>query len=268
MAFPGYKVAACLSGVACLVLSAHPAAAVEGGIFCKAGGVFFIERPNPDGSLTFKVREVNAQQHIIDVEGLAAPHDGGWRYQSGGAEGRCTLDIMPAAGGFKMDTVKGATCAGMGGMNAEIALMGASFPRSSRVKGAVPVVDNAGHIPEFDCDHKKFASTQDATPAARPAPRSQDGMVPEGPCLATTGSANASKLATECKAVSGNNKKCGVNVSCTDMERQIVAGCEVARKARRNYKAFCSEFPANLGRLSPPRRSLSAVSFRKAYSDK
>ena len=201
---------------------------------------------------------MNAQQHIIDVEGLAAPHDGGWRYQAntaGEAEGRCTLDIMPAAGGFKMDTVKGATCAGMGGMNAEIALMGASFPRSSRVKGAVPVVDNAGQIPEFDCDHKKFESIQDATPrnlnstpVARPASHSQDGMVPEGPCLATTGNANASKLATECKAVSGgNNKKCSVSVSCTDMERQIIAGCNVARKARRNYKEFCSEFPANLG---------------------
>jgi hypothetical protein len=55
-----------------------------------------------------------------------------------------------------MNTVEGARCVGMGGFNTEIALMGASFPASSRVKGAAPVVDSAGKIPEFDCYRKKF----------------------------------------------------------------------------------------------------------------
>jgi hypothetical protein len=143
----------------------------------------------------------------------------------------------------------------MGGHNAEIALMGASFPASSRVKGVAPVVDSVGHIPEFDCDHKKFERAQDATarnldstPVARSPSQSHERVPLERSCLATTGNANAAKLATECKAVSGgNNKQCSVNVSCTDMERKIVAGCDVARKTGRNYKEFCSGFPANLG---------------------
>lgn len=78
-----------------------------------------------------------------------------------------------------------------------------------------------------------------AAPASEPPP--------EGPCLTTTGEANASRLAAECKAVSGANQHCSEQVSCTDLERQIVAGCEAARKTGRNYKQFCSNYPANLG---------------------
>src|SRR5271166_1913289 len=71
---------------------------------------------------------------------------------------------------------------------------------------------------------------------------------PEPSCLATTGNANASSLVAECNAVSGGaNKQCSVNVSCSDVERQIVAACEVARKTGRNYKQFCSKYPANFG---------------------
>jgi hypothetical protein len=73
---------------------------------------------------------------------------------------RCTLDIMPVAGGFKMDTVEGARCSAMGGHNAEIALMGAVFPAASRVKGVAPAVDSAGKIPQFDCHSKKFATAE------------------------------------------------------------------------------------------------------------
>src|ERR1700691_6184513 len=101
MAFPDFKLAVRLSALACLVLSAHAAGAVEGGVFCRGAGIF-VERPAPDGALTF------------EITGAAALHKGGWRYQSNGsaAEARCTLDITPVEGGFKMDTVKGATCAG------------------------------------------------------------------------------------------------------------------------------------------------------------
>jgi hypothetical protein len=157
MAFPDFKLAVRLSGLAWLVLSAQPAGAVEGGVFCRGAGIF-VERPEPNGALTFDILDSNAQGNVIEIAGVAAPHNGGWRYQSNGnaAEERCTLDITPVAGGFKMDTVKGATCAGMGGHKAEIALMGASFPASSRVKGVAPVVDSAGRIPQFDCQRKKF----------------------------------------------------------------------------------------------------------------
>jgi hypothetical protein len=73
------------------------------------------------------------------------------------------------------------------------------------------------------------------------------GPSPEGACLTTTGKTNASNLVAQCKAVSGVNKHCSANVSCTDIERQIVSGCEAARKTGRNYKEFCSNYPANLG---------------------
>jgi hypothetical protein len=159
MAFPSYKFAACLSGLACLLLSAHSAGAVEGGVFCIRAGSYFVERPEPNGAMTFDVLESNAQGNIIEINGVAVPHKGGWRYQvksDSDPEQRCTLDITPVAGGFKMDTVEGARCSSMGGHNAETALMGASFPASSRVKGMAPVVDSAGKIPQFDCHSKKF----------------------------------------------------------------------------------------------------------------
>ena len=135
MKFPTCKSAACLSGMACIILSAQSAAAVEGGVFCVKAGSYFVERPEPNGALTFDVLESNAQGNVIEINGVAVPHKGGWRYQvksDSDPQQRCTLDIMPVAGGFKMDTVDGARCSGVGGHNAGIALMGASFPASSR----------------------------------------------------------------------------------------------------------------------------------------
>jgi hypothetical protein len=153
------KFAAWLSGLACLVLSAHSAAAVDGGVFCIEAGSYFVERPEPNGALTFDVLESNAQGNIIEINGVAVPHKGGWRYQvksDNDPQRRCTLDIAPVAGGFKLDTVEGARCAAMGGYAAETALIGASFPASSKVKGVVPIVDRAGKIPQFDCHSRKF----------------------------------------------------------------------------------------------------------------
>lgn len=130
---------------------------MEGGVFCRGAGIF-VERLEPNGALTFDVLDANAQGNVIEIAGVALPHNGGWRYQSNGStvEERYTLVITPVAGGFKTDTAKGATCAGMGGHNAETALMGASFPASSRVKGVAPVVDNGGRIPQFNGQRKKF----------------------------------------------------------------------------------------------------------------
>jgi hypothetical protein len=166
MAFADHKVAA-FSGLACLILLSNSAGAAEGGVFCSRAGSYFVERPEPNGALTFDVLESNAQGNIIEINGLAVPHKGGWRYQvksDNDPQQRCTLDITPVAGGFKMDTVEGARCSAMGGHNAETALIGALFPASSRVKGVAPVVDSAGKIPQFDCHSKKFNTAQSAAP--------------------------------------------------------------------------------------------------------
>jgi hypothetical protein len=65
----------------------------------------------------------------------------------------------------------------MGGFNAEIALMGASFPASSRVKDVAPVIDGTGKIPQFDCHSKKFATAETVAPAkAAYPPGSHDAM--------------------------------------------------------------------------------------------
>ena len=102
MALPGYKLVVRLSSLACLVLSAHSAGAVEGGVFCRGAGIF-VERPEPNGALTFDILNSNAQGNVIEIAGVAAPHNGGWRYQSKGnaAEERCTLDFTPVAGGIQ-----------------------------------------------------------------------------------------------------------------------------------------------------------------------
>jgi hypothetical protein len=150
-----------LSSLACLILSAHSAAAVEGGVFCIKAGSYFVERPEPNGALTFDVLESNAQGSVIEINGVAVPHKSGWRYQvksDNDPQQRCTLDIAPAAGGFKLDTVEGARCAAMGGYAAETALIAASFPASSKIKGVAPIVDGAGKVPQFDCHSKRFTN--------------------------------------------------------------------------------------------------------------
>jgi hypothetical protein len=78
MAFPDFKLAVRLSALACLVLSAHAAGAVEGGVFCRGAGIF-VERPEPNGALTFDIMDANAQGNVIEITGVAAPHkaDGG-----------------------------------------------------------------------------------------------------------------------------------------------------------------------------------------------
>jgi hypothetical protein len=60
MKFRDGKFATCLSGPACLMLSAHSAPAIEGGVFCIKAGPYFVERPEPNGALTFDVLESNA----------------------------------------------------------------------------------------------------------------------------------------------------------------------------------------------------------------
>ena len=51
----------------CLILSAHSAGAVESGVFCIGGRLYFVERSEPNGALTFDVLEWNAQGHVIEI---------------------------------------------------------------------------------------------------------------------------------------------------------------------------------------------------------
>lgn len=102
--------------------------------------------------------------------------------------------------------------------------------------GEVWMSERHGLIKIIAVYHPRIAAE---SPAAAPAP--------EGSCLTATGKANASNLVTQCKAVSGANPHCSADVSCTDIERQIVLGCEAARKSGRNYREFCASYPANLG---------------------
>jgi hypothetical protein len=219
--FPTCKFAACLSGLACLILSAHSAAAVEGGVFCIKAGSYFVERPEPNGALTFDVLESNAQGHIIEINGVAVPHKGGWRYQvksDNDPQQRCTLDITPVSGGFMMDTVKGATCASMGGFNAEIALMGASFPASSRVKDVVPVVDGTGKIPQFDCHSKKFETAETVAPAKAAYPPGSNDATGQW----SVGSDNTKRVNAHGKTANG---KTLFYIACNTDSPQKVHAC-------------------------------------------
>ena len=114
-------------------------------------------------------------------------------------------------------------------------------PLSSRTRGwrDLAVTGNRNtNIVRFN--GRVYSVAEDSSAAAAPSE-----PPPEGACLATTGNANASNLVAECKAVSGVNKHCSADVSCTDLLRQIVSACEAARKTGRNYKQFCSKYPAN-----------------------
>jgi hypothetical protein len=80
-----------------LVIASAAAKAAEGGIFCK-GTMFFIERLEPNRAMSLKVMGADERQHIISVEGVAIPHNDGWRYQEksdSDPDQRCTLDIFP-----------------------------------------------------------------------------------------------------------------------------------------------------------------------------
>lgn len=80
-------------------------------------GSYFVEQPEANGALTFDVLELNAQGNVIEINGVAVPHKGGWRYQvkfDSDPQQRCTLDITPVAGGFKMDTVERRALLGRG----------------------------------------------------------------------------------------------------------------------------------------------------------
>jgi hypothetical protein len=116
-------------------------------------------------------------------------------------------------------------------------------PLSSRTRGWRDIsVIGSRNKNRVSFNGRVYSSAEDSSAAAPPS-----GPPPEGPCLTTTGNANTSNLVAECKGVSGVNKHCSPNVSCTDIMRQIVSGCEAARKTGRNYKQFCVDYPANLG---------------------
>jgi hypothetical protein len=148
------------------------AVADPGSIFCGRNA-FFSERMEPNGSLTFSYMGSDARQQIMTIEGVAAPHNSGWRFQQKSDKNpdeRCTLDIVGVAGGFKMHTIEGARCVSSGGSGADMLLYDASFPSSMRVKGIAPLVDGEGHFQDFDCEKKTFyASRYEPSPAQRTA---------------------------------------------------------------------------------------------------
>ncbi|WP_238314046.1 hypothetical protein [Methylobacterium crusticola] len=156
-----------LLGVA---LAATPSArADQGAVFCK-GGMVFAERPAPDGALAISVLGADERQHIITVVGVARPHKNGWRFRQTSDEEpdeRCTLDIVPVAGGFRMHTIEGARCVGFGGYGADRMLYDAVFPASTRVRGVAPLVDGIGHLRDFDCDRKTFSPSRYGAPPGR-----------------------------------------------------------------------------------------------------
>jgi hypothetical protein len=141
-----------------LVIASAAAKAAEGGIFCN-GTMFFIERLEPNRAMSFKVMGADERQHIISVEGVAIPHNDGWRYQEksdSDPDQRCTLDIFPRAGGFVMHTIEGARCVSYGGYGAYSLLEKQTFPASSRVRGFSPKFDKDGLVIDFDCERRRF----------------------------------------------------------------------------------------------------------------
>lgn len=90
---------------------------------------------------------------------------------------------------------------------------------------------------------QKYYGMADDLPVVEPPPE----LHSDGPCVTTTGKANVSNFVSECKAVSGANKRCSETVSCSEIMRQTVVGCETARRTGQNYKQFCVNYPANLG---------------------
>lgn len=132
--------------------------AANAGVFCK-GSMFFIARPEPTGTLTFKIMGSNPNQNIVEVGGVAFPHVGGWRYQvksMATPEDRCTLDINNSSGSYSVRSFDGARCENMGGQGAYEMLMNANFPAASRVSGVVPPAGSPDDFPAFDCAHRRF----------------------------------------------------------------------------------------------------------------
>jgi hypothetical protein len=144
--------------VTALAIAPTAAKSAEGGIFCK-GAMSFIERLEPNRAMSFKVMGADERQHIISVEGVAIPHNGGWRYQEksdSDPDERCTLDIFPRAGGFVMHTIEGARCVSYGGYGAYSLLEKQAFPASSRLSGFSPKFDKKGVVIDFDCERRRF----------------------------------------------------------------------------------------------------------------
>jgi len=132
--------------------------AFDGGIFCK-GTMSFIERLEPNMVMRFKVTGADERQHIISVEGVARPHNGGWRYQEksdSDPDQRCTLDILARAGGFVMHTIQGARCINYGGNGAYALLEKLEFAASTKVSGFSPKFDKDGMAIDFDCERRRF----------------------------------------------------------------------------------------------------------------
>jgi hypothetical protein len=159
-----------------IVALAPPAAADPGSIFCGRNAVFS-ERPESNGFMTFSYMGSDARQHIMAVEGVAVPHNGGWRFQQKSdkdPDARCTLDIRAVAGGFKMHTLEGARCVSSGGYGADTLLYDAAFSSSMRVKGIAPLIDGTGHLRDFDCEKKTFFESRYEPSAAQKAADAAD----------------------------------------------------------------------------------------------
>lgn len=153
-----------LAALAILVPSSVFAA--SGGVFCK-GTMVLIARPEGDNSLTFRIMGSDPRQNIIEVEGNAAVHGRGWRYQVTSPtvpEDRCTLDFRASGGGYSIKSVEGARCESSGGYGAYEMLMRAEFPASSVVPGVAPPRGKVDDVAEFDCARKRFFAA--ATPPA------------------------------------------------------------------------------------------------------
>ena len=86
---------------------------------------------------------------------------------------------------------------------------------------------------------QKYYGMADDSPVVEPPPE----LHSDGPCVTTSGKANASNLVSECKAVSGANKRCSETVSCSEIERQTVVGARRHGGPARTTNNFASTIP-------------------------
>lgn len=139
---------ACLLSLFCMTTA--NARAETGGVFCVGNASIFAEKIQPSGAMTFSVITANGAGNIIQINGTAKPHKGGWRYRRLSDEepgDRCTLDIKAAGGGYLLSTFEGARCENMGGHGAYTALVEARFPKSSRIRDLKNELDQPNDVP-------------------------------------------------------------------------------------------------------------------------
>ncbi|MGH6834129.1 MAG: hypothetical protein ACREC9_00970 [Methylocella sp.] len=140
---------------ATFVIVLLPAHAADG-IFCK-GTMIFAERVDSSGKMIFGVSGVNDQSNIFSEQGVAKPHNGGWRYQvlsKENPEDHCTIDITSVDGGFSIHTFEGARCESSGGHNAYEVIMKTMFPATSRVRSVTHERDAGMNIMDVKCHPK------------------------------------------------------------------------------------------------------------------